>query len=400
MKTLPALLVLAALVLVTPDTAYAAKVPRCDGHRATIVGTDGHDELSGTGGRDVIVGPGGDDWIHGSDDDDVICGGDGSDLLYGGRGDDRLFGGHDRIWTAHGKPRREGDHLFGGYGDDVYSTGTDARVPDGLARDLPDSVEYQLAQGPVHLDLREGTAAGMGSDRIKVVAGTRYTLTPYDDTVVGSDLAEHVLVHGGHDRVNTGAGDDHVVTQDGTGQVSTGDGDDVVEVPLCEETGTLDLGPGDDHLTRTIGESASWPCYGVVGAEAWAGDGVDSLWLAVESGHDTTWDLGTGLLSWRDHPLARLGAFEDVRLTSWGLVTITGTDAAESVRVGLPDHDGFLPAVRFTGNGGDDVLGGDVYADRFDGGPGTDTYESDLGGGNACRDVEADPTGACQIPMP
>lgn len=47
--------------------------PTCSGRAATIIGTDGADEIEGTQGSDVIVGLGDDDYIH--DGDDVICGG-------------------------------------------------------------------------------------------------------------------------------------------------------------------------------------------------------------------------------------------------------------------------------------------------------------------------------------
>lgn len=70
-----------------------AASPTCAGRSATIVGTDGHDELHGTSGADVIVGRGGADDIEGRGGNDFICGNDGNDDLEGDAGNDHLYGG-------------------------------------------------------------------------------------------------------------------------------------------------------------------------------------------------------------------------------------------------------------------------------------------------------------------
>ncbi|MBA3630455.1 MAG: hypothetical protein H0W55_12440, partial [Actinobacteria bacterium] len=48
-----------------------AAVVKCHGVKASIVGTEGDDELDGTGKADVIVGLGGQDSIYGAKGDDV-----------------------------------------------------------------------------------------------------------------------------------------------------------------------------------------------------------------------------------------------------------------------------------------------------------------------------------------
>jgi uncharacterized delta-60 repeat protein len=63
---------------------------RCLGHRATIVGTRGRDELVGTPHRDVIAALGGADEVRALGGDDVICGGKGRDTLLGGAGRDTV----------------------------------------------------------------------------------------------------------------------------------------------------------------------------------------------------------------------------------------------------------------------------------------------------------------------
>ena len=70
----------------TPPTSI------CEGQDATIVGTDGDDDLAGTSNRDVIAGLGGNDDISGLGGNDLMCGGDGSDTMAGGDGDDIMTG--------------------------------------------------------------------------------------------------------------------------------------------------------------------------------------------------------------------------------------------------------------------------------------------------------------------
>lgn len=72
---------------------------RCQGRRATIVGTRAGEELVGTPGRDVIAALGGDDVVRGRGGNDLICGGRGNDRLIGGPGHDRFDQGPgpDRI---------------------------------------------------------------------------------------------------------------------------------------------------------------------------------------------------------------------------------------------------------------------------------------------------------------
>src|SRR5688572_27928976 len=84
---------LISLVALAPAPAHADEL--CFGEPATIVGTDGDDDLTGTSGRDVIVGLGGDDDIWGAYGDDLLCGNGGEDDIWGGQDNDSLDGGED-----------------------------------------------------------------------------------------------------------------------------------------------------------------------------------------------------------------------------------------------------------------------------------------------------------------
>jgi Ca2+-binding RTX toxin-like protein len=122
---------LATCLLATPLTLWSAPasatVPTCFGQPATIVGTDGPDDLIGQSGvADVIYGGGGNDRISGGafyeDDDvpghaaDLLCGGPGDDGVSGGPGDDRINGGDGNDFV---RGRAGADVVQGNAGNDT-----------------------------------------------------------------------------------------------------------------------------------------------------------------------------------------------------------------------------------------------------------------------------------------
>lgn len=133
----------AALVLGTVGVASADHHPLgpyCGGYLATIVGTNGDDEIFGTDGDDVIVSGNGNDFVFGGAGDDLICGGNGDDFLVGNQGSDQMWGdrgndiviggpANDAVFGGHGD-----DLLFGNFGDDTLWGGPG---DDFLNGDLP-----------------------------------------------------------------------------------------------------------------------------------------------------------------------------------------------------------------------------------------------------------------------
>jgi hypothetical protein len=107
--------VAAMLAVPTVSGPALAASPRCQGVKATIVGTAGNDRLAGTSGRDVIVAGAGADRIVAGGGNDLVCGGTGDDTILGGGGRDRLFGddGFDVLKGDDGA-----DVLNGGLGVD------------------------------------------------------------------------------------------------------------------------------------------------------------------------------------------------------------------------------------------------------------------------------------------
>jgi Ca2+-binding RTX toxin-like protein len=92
------------------EAAQPGRQSRCNGHRATLVGTNGSDKLRGTKLVDVITGLGGNDKLSGLAGNDLICGGAGKDTLKGGEGNDKLYGeaGNDNLKGGPGKDTLKG----------------------------------------------------------------------------------------------------------------------------------------------------------------------------------------------------------------------------------------------------------------------------------------------------
>ena len=110
------------------DKSFGTPGMVVDGHRCTIVGTQGPDVLVGTPGNDVICGLGGNDIIKGGGGNDILIGGAGNDVIYGGPGNDILYGdtGNDILRGNAGA-----DKLFGGPGNDRLLGGPGIDTIDG-----------------------------------------------------------------------------------------------------------------------------------------------------------------------------------------------------------------------------------------------------------------------------
>lgn len=93
---------------------------KCDGEKATLIGSAGKDTIKGTPKRDVIVAFGGADTVNGGGGNDVLCGSGGKDTLRGGKGKDRLDGGGGKDLLTGGGGK---DSLLGGAGKDVCKGG-------------------------------------------------------------------------------------------------------------------------------------------------------------------------------------------------------------------------------------------------------------------------------------
>lgn len=379
-----------------------AGTPTCEGKQATLVGTDGRDELIGTSARDVIVARGGNDEVLARGGDDLVCSGLGADRVYGGAGADTLRGEADLRDEDAGGFFLRGDVLDGGGGNDELVGGHDGR--EGVRR-LPDTVSYAEAPRGVVVDLsgQVGTATGHGTDTIRIQPGLGVHGSTYSDTIIGSGGPDRLDGRAGDDRVDGRAGSDQVFgesVQDGPGddQVLGGPGDDLLG--SYDGRDVVRGGAGDDfveaysdHPTAVSGEAGD----DYVAQNLTRGSGADSnggadrdvlvLYGASLEGAEprirVTVDLrsGTTTVGTEAPGAGSIGRFEEYRLVGDLRWRFHGTAYREGV---WAITGGPLRAWTY---GGDDWVRGSARDDLVDGGPGTDSAVGGPGH-DTCRSIE------------
>lgn len=255
-------LLISSLGVAVPS--HASPNPSCFGHRATIVGTEGDDQLRGTQGSDVIVGLGGRDDIAALGGNDLICSGKGGsfrgqpEILRGGPGNDRISGGpggelvygddgNDHILLGighnvgyggrgsdvlHGGP--EEDELYGNSGNDqLYGRGWfdiltggshDDLLDGGKDREQGDFASFFRETRGVEVDLSKQTAAGAGNDRLINIE--RVFGSQHDDILIGDSSNNTFLGSSGNDILQGMGGDDCLNPGSGQNAVVGGDGFD------------------------------------------------------------------------------------------------------------------------------------------------------------------------------
>ena len=222
---------------------FRSAAPLCAGRTATIVGTEGADDLRGTGGPDVIHALGGDDVVTGSAGDDVICGGGGNDTIVPGAGTDEVYGGGGN------------DHFEAG-------GGVSGTLDGGLGRDVIDF--SAVAGAPVVGNLASGQfTAGTGACtvwRVENVIGS-----PLGDDITGDGRRNALWGGGGGDILTGGAGADRLLGGPDDDLLRGGGGDDL-----------LRGGPGADEA---YGQAQSDRVQGDAGADLLrGGPGNDTLY--------------------------------------------------------------------------------------------------------------------------
>lgn len=101
----------------------------CGGQIATIIGTDGPDNLIGTDHKDVIAALSGNDSVIALEGNDLVCASGGNDVVKGNAGNDdiRGGGGRDSLSAGDGNDvvfgKSDNDVLHGGPGSDVLRGG-------------------------------------------------------------------------------------------------------------------------------------------------------------------------------------------------------------------------------------------------------------------------------------
>jgi Ca2+-binding RTX toxin-like protein len=301
----------AALLAVAASGAETGTAPRCDGRRATIVGTDGNDVIQGTEKSDVIWAGPGDDTVYGGLGNDIICGGPGDDLIHGGRGNDWIEGGAgtDRVFGDLGDDHVSGgpgnqDEVSGGLGIDTVNGGPgnedlvrgdygydrmDGGPGSGDIASFSTAVAGRKGSG-VWVSLPQHKALGDGHDRLfrfESIEGSAFHDTLIGDAhpnvIIGGPGNDTIKGGGGRDTLNGGQGTDHChggptriscgpeappkgsayVTLDpdpasGAGlQIVGGNGPDHFTVSYAEQTVEAKPGEGGKPATGSAIESAA-----------------------------------------------------------------------------------------------------------------------------------------------
>lgn len=321
------------LFLAGPASAQEVETPECGGKAATIVGTDGDDELYGTAGRDVIFAGAGNDRVVAGSDYDIVCGGYGHDTLYGAAFPDRLLGGPGNDKLVGGDAH---DYLHGGPGVDTF---------DGQG--ALDKISW-LGSGPVNVNGANGYAD---------TADGRETITSIG-WLIGSELGD--------------------VMRSKQGKISGGGGNDTLYADIFGMA--LWGNAGDDTMFGPSGTSkctmsptslrACFKMYGGSGADTMTGTSANDF-LTGEAGDDTI-DGAAG-----DDRLSG-GNDDDMLIGGSGNDLFTGGRGADAMH-GFGGIDVWRPASPSDFGYALDVS--DAGGDSFDGGDGPDWVDFIVGYG-------------------
>lgn len=207
-----------------------------------IIGGNGNDRIFGEGGNDIIIGGAGNDRLFGNDGDDIIYGGINDDRLVGGNGNDLLNGGsgNDGLLGDDGDDILIGesgaDFLIGGAGNDIiYGDAGADNISGGDDNDIifGGSEDDQIDGG----NGDDAIDGGTGNDLISGADG--------NDTIDGEDGNDRIYGGDGDDIINGMGDNDSLYGEDGNDTISGGDGDDVIFVGGVPTTTYLTFTAGD-----------------------------------------------------------------------------------------------------------------------------------------------------------
>lgn len=309
----------------------------------------------------------GDDLIYAGAGDDTALGGGGTDTIYGETGNDTLEG------------QKGDDTLFGGSGNDTLAGGAGTNTLDG--GEGVDTADYSSAGSGVDVDLRDGTAAGLGSSDV-LTSVEAVTGSDFDDTLDGSQ-GENTLYGGeGSDSIDGHGGADTLYGGDGGDQIEGGVGNDA----LFGGGGADELkgGEGDDRLAGGTGTDV---LYGGADNDTWVldEDGIgDSFFGGSGTNVLDATDVGSGVTlkfasDGEGAVLAggSVGSFVDISQAALG----SGSDVV--------DASGDSTGVSVDTGAGNDTLAGGAGDDTLSGGSGDDVFVlSDAGGNDTITDFE------------
>ncbi|MFN3263254.1 MAG: Ig-like domain-containing protein [Pikeienuella sp.] len=371
-------------------------------------GGDGNDVLSLAPGIALVAD------FNGGDGDDILIGGDLDDLLEGGAGDDVINPGGGGSNT-----------LNGGSGDDVIRAGIGAdRIEGGVGYD---QVDYSASEVGVTLIRQGGDVLGSGGlaegdtlTNVEYLIGTRF-----DDVLSGDDGASSSLDgEEGDDQLIGGEGDDYLIGGAGADLMIGRGGRDLASYVNSFGGVSVDLASGlafgadatGDLLDRIEGVQGSMEADSLSGDEGenlidgFAGDdllegrgGQDDV--RGGGGSDTIFALGDGdrldgggaIAGERDRDLLsyeKAGGPVIARLAT--ALYSDGLENGDEIAGGLfrPDREARSPFQSsfedLRGSDFGDDLGGDLGANRIEGGAGDDTIRAFAGDDTVAGGAGAD----------
>jgi Ca2+-binding RTX toxin-like protein len=402
---LPTAFVIICVLAQGAGSAYGAAAPRCLGKVATIVGTNGDDELVGTAGPDVIMARGGWDLIRSGAGGDRICGGRGLDFVRAGGGDDRIVTGpgSDTVHGGRGRDRIDSgggsvEALFGGSGDDrlfggpgsfdgLIGGGGDDLLDGGPGLDL---AHFFDSPGPVQGDLETDLVTGHGDDVLRDIEGL--TGSNLDDVLLGDDASNLLVGERGDDLIQArGSG-----TLDALGAdvLDGAGGDDTLEGGAGDDILRFEDSPNPVTVDLAAGTATGWGSDAVSSIEAVIGSDLNDSLLGDANDNRFVGGFGDDLIDGRGgvDQAAYFDAFEPVIVdlaagtaTGWGADTLVDIeDVLGSAHADVLAGDEGPNAVMggsgddtLEGAAGNDVLIGDVGVDTADGGPGADACDAE-----------------------
>ncbi|HEX8256929.1 MAG TPA: hypothetical protein VF589_04800 [Allosphingosinicella sp.] len=342
-----------------------------DGYDDILIGAPGYNAVPGRQNEvgAVYVIYGGERFaatdFRGGLGNDRAAGGTRADFLSGGAGDDVLSG------------RGADDYLRGGNGDDVLGGGDqDDRLDGGQGTD---TASYRSATAGVTVDLTLGTqdTSGAGTDTLISI-----------ENLIGSDHADNLFGSSVRNLIEGGDGDDYMEGRGGGDRFEGGRGMDTVSyawastgvraslnttepqqtnvgldrfigVENLRGTAADDVLAGNPDANRLFGGAGDDRLIGNAGGDIMYGGAGRDLFLLRPG------DSGLGAPGAAD-TIADFSRFEGDRIDLRRIDAVVGTGSNEAFTfIGTASFSGQAGELRYSGNGTQKVVRGDIDGDRI-----------------------------------
>ncbi len=367
--------------------------------------------------------------VDGADGNDQVAGFQGNDFLSGGNGNDYLYG---RVGNDIYSGDRGDDYIVDDSGNDTYrfniGDGNDTIIDYGNTASGIDTVEFGLGitknnivltldnndllilinGGQDSLRIREWRTPTSRIERFKFTDGSILTLEEIiangyvingdvgNDSLVGTESADHIHASGGNDEAYGASGNDELYGGDGGDRLfgdagddilSGGSGYDYLKGGRGNDVYRFNLGDGQDVIDN-IAETAQSDSIefgqGITVNSLALSKAGDDLIISIAGTNDSVrlfrWFYGdnayrVSTIKFSDSSTLSAAELEGLGYTVVpGAQNLSGTEAVDTL-VGSSGDDSL------NGNGGDDTLDGGSGADVLYGGYGNDVYLFNRGSG-------------------